>query len=58
MNKPNAKDDLPQDHVRATDDTPDRLLAFMAKLLGAFTTIDPRVINRQERRNGRATFGL
>jgi hypothetical protein len=58
MNKPNAKDDLPQDHAHATDDTPDRLLAFLAKLLGALKNIDPRVINQQERRDGRASFGL
>jgi len=58
MNEPNAKVDLPQDHRHANDDTPDRLLSFMAKLLGAFKTIDPRVINRQERRDGRASFGL
>jgi hypothetical protein len=56
----NAKEELPrhdQDHP-AIDPTPDRMLAFMAKLFGAFTAVDPRVITQQERRSGRATFGL
>jgi hypothetical protein len=43
-----------QDHP---DHTPDKLLAFIAKLFGAFTAVDPRVITPQERRDGRATFG-
>jgi hypothetical protein len=41
----------------AADGVPDTFLAFMAKLLGAFTTVDPRVITPQERRAGRTAQG-
>ena len=34
------------------------LLAFIADLFQAFTTVDPRVITRQERRNGRTALGF
>jgi hypothetical protein len=34
------------------------LLAFMANLLTAFTAVDPRVITRQERRDGRTAPGF
>lgn len=55
MSELNTKNErLEQDRP---DPTPDRFLAFMAKLFGAFTAIDPRVITPQERRDGRATFG-
>ena len=53
MVEPKTKNDRP-DHP---DHIPDRFLAFMAKLLGAFMAVDPRVITPQERRDGRATFG-
>ena len=44
--------------VPAADRALDGLLTFMAHLLGAFTTVDPRVITRQERRNGRSALGV
>ena len=30
----------------------------MANLLGAFASVDPRVITREERRNGRTSIGF
>ena len=53
----NAKNNQPPHDQDHPDPSPDRLLAFMAKLFGAFTAVDPRVITAQERRDGRATFG-
>jgi hypothetical protein len=48
-----------QDHAApATDRVPETFLAFMAKLLGAFTTVDPRVITPQERRTGKTALGF
>ena len=48
-----------QEHTApAADRIPETFLAFMANLLGAFTTVDPRVITPQERRNGRTDLGF
>ena len=50
------------DHRRARledtrfDDTRHQLLAFFASLFGAFNNLDPRVITRDERREGRTTI--
>jgi len=58
----NARDRSPQSQEPAndpaTDRTPDRFLAFMANLFSAFTTVDPRVITQQERRDGRTALGF
>ena len=58
---PNTQDFSPHDQEHAAavaDRATEGLLAFMANLLGAFTTVDPRVITRQERRNGRTALGF
>jgi hypothetical protein len=48
-----------QEHADpAADGAPDTFLAFMAKLLGAFTAVDPRVITPQERRTGKTALGF
>ncbi len=57
----NTQGDSPQNQEHAApaaDHTPETFLAFMAKLLGAFTTVDPRVITPQERRTGRTALGF
>jgi hypothetical protein len=59
MIDPNIQDYSPQnqEHVApAAARAQEGLLAFMANLLGAFTTVDPRVITRQERRTGRTAL--
>jgi hypothetical protein len=53
-----TKDDLPLQDDNSASDLSDGFLAFMVKLLGAFATVDPRVITPAERRDGRASFGL
>lgn len=61
MIDPDAQDFSPHDQeyaVPAADRAPEGLRAFMSHLLGAFTTVDPRVITRQERRNGRTALGF
>ena len=61
MIDPSTQNCSPYDHEHAApaaDRAPEGLLAFVANLLGAFTTVDPRVITRQERRNGRTALGF
>jgi hypothetical protein len=61
MIDPNTQDYSPQDQERAAPAAaraPEGFLAFMGNLLGAFTSVDPRVITRVERRNGRTALGF
>ena len=61
MIHPNTQDCSRHDQgptVPAADRAPEGLLAFIANLLGAFTIVDPRVITRQERRDGRTALGF
>lgn len=47
-----------EDTTPAADAVSETFLSFMVKLLGAFTTVDPRVITREERRDGRTALGF
>jgi hypothetical protein len=61
MFNPKTRGSSPQNQEHAdpaADGVPDTFLAFMAKLLGAFTTVDPRVITPQERRTGKTALGF
>lgn len=61
MIDPNLQGYSPSNQERAAPAVPrapEGLLGFLANLLGAFTTADPRVITRQERRNGRTALGF